>query len=131
MTYGDLRGVLLTVLNANRKSNGTRCHPTAQRCAAFFTCVAFTLTLGFFPVKSARAAEVPAVVPVTLPADFSAVRLPAELGKIDDYFTGSSPERVIVVQDAHAIPDAQRSIRKAILYFYKQYGVNLIALEGA
>ncbi|MBP9865270.1 MAG: hypothetical protein KBC91_02580, partial [Candidatus Omnitrophica bacterium] len=68
---------------------------------------------------------------VTLPSDFASIELPVEIGKVDDVYNGQSGAQVIILQDAHAIPDAQRSIRKAILYFYQHYGVNLVALEGA
>ena len=38
---------------------------------------------------------------------------------------------VVLIQDAHAIPDAQRSLEKLIEYFQKKYGVKTVALEGA
>ncbi len=38
---------------------------------------------------------------------------------------------VILIQDAHAIPDAQRNIQKLIRFFQKDVGVSLVALEGA
>ena len=104
-----------------------RKHKKPQRWTAFATAVFFTASLGVFPAPPAHAA-VPREPNLSLSAD---IQLPAEIGKIDEFFRGPAKEHVIIVQDAHAIPDAQRSIRKAILYFYKQYGIRLIALEGA
>ena len=63
--------------------------------------------------------------------DLSAIRIPGEIGKVQEFHKASGKETIILVQDAHAIPDAQRSIQKIITHFQTQYGVNLIALEGA
>jgi len=43
----------------------------------------------------------------------------------------SSGKFVILIQDAHSIPDAQRSLAKLIEYFQEKYGVGTVALEGA
>lgn len=37
---------------------------------------------------------------------------------------------VVLIQDAHAIGDAQISIRRIIEYFQEKYGINQVALEG-
>ena len=57
--------------------------------------------------------------------------LPAELGKIEETFQGKADEVVILIQDAHTIPEAQRNIQKLISHFQKEYGVGLVGLEGA
>lgn len=66
-----------------------------------------------------------------LPGDLGKITIPAEIGKIEDVFKGESSKTVILVQDAHAIPDAQRNIQKLIEYFQKQYGLDWVAIEGA
>ncbi len=38
---------------------------------------------------------------------------------------------VVLIQDAHAVPDAQRSLEKLIEYLQEKYGVTTVALEGA
>ena len=38
---------------------------------------------------------------------------------------------VVLIQDAHAVPDAQRSLEKLIEYLQKEYGVTTVAVEGA
>jgi len=102
-----------------------------RRWTALLTCAVFLLTTFFFPAQ-VRAAVPAETQQVSLPADFSSLHLPSEIGKIDDLFNAQTGgAQVIILQDAHAIPDAQRSIRKAILYFYQKYGVRLVALEGA
>ncbi len=38
---------------------------------------------------------------------------------------------VVLIQDAHAVPDAQRSLMKLIEHFQSKYGIRQVALEGA
>ena len=60
------------------------------------------------------------------------IRIPKEFGSIQEYYQApAGSPAVILIQDAHAIPDAQRNIQKLIDQFQKQYGLNHIALEGA
>lgn len=60
----------------------------------------------------------------------STVVLPPEIGKIEEVFNGKSNKTVVLIQDAHAIPEAQRNIQKMIDYFQNQ-GIDLVALEGS
>lgn len=72
--------------------------------------------------------------------------IPPELGSITDEFRVRSSElggkkvlgtqnsgrpTVILIQDAHAIPEAQTSLEKLVEYLQGQYGVRTVALEGA
>lgn len=57
--------------------------------------------------------------------------VPKDLGTVKETFLGQSKKTIIIIQDAHAIPDAQRSVQKLIEYSQKNYGINLVALEGA
>jgi len=61
----------------------------------------------------------------------ASIALPKEIGKIQEIYRGMSDKIVVLIQDAHSIPDAQRSIRSAIDHFQTQYGVSLVGLEGA
>jgi len=77
------------------------------------------------------------------PSDLARVQVPAEIGKIEEIFVIKGQESfpvsrplplapfVILIQDAHAIPQAQTSIQQLIGHFQKEYGVGLVALEGA
>ena len=38
---------------------------------------------------------------------------------------------VVLIQDAHSVPDAQQSLEKLIEYLQEKYGVTTVALEGA
>lgn len=59
------------------------------------------------------------------------VSIPKAIGNVQEKFEGRSEKTVFIIQDAHEIPDAQRSIQKLIDFLQKQYGVRLVALEGA
>ncbi len=67
--------------------------------------------------------------------DGSAVQFGGTRDKRQESFPVSRPVPlapfVILIQDAHAIPDAQRNIQKLIEHFQKEYGVGLVAIEGA
>lgn len=58
--------------------------------------------------------------------------LPSHLGKVESQWTSPDADRpqVILIQDAHAVQEAQESIEKLIQYFYDQAGVRHVALEG-
>src|SRR3989338_2659820 len=60
-------------------------------------------------------------------------RIPDELGRIESLRIGNSPEKpfVVILQDAHAILDAQQKIRLIIEHVRKEYGIQTVALEGA
>ncbi|MFA6599949.1 MAG: NAD-dependent epimerase/dehydratase family protein [Candidatus Omnitrophota bacterium] len=64
-----------------------------------------------------------------LPNPISA-KIPRDIGTIEETYTGPSGRTVILIQDAHAIPDAQRHIRSLIDYFQKEYGLETVAVEG-
>ncbi|MDD5217849.1 MAG: ribonuclease III domain-containing protein, partial [Candidatus Omnitrophica bacterium] len=57
--------------------------------------------------------------------------MPSELGSIDQRVQGKNGKIVIQIQDAHAVPDAQKSIQRLIEHFQTQYGVKTVAVEGA
>ncbi|MFA7001058.1 MAG: hypothetical protein WC352_02815 [Candidatus Omnitrophota bacterium] len=63
--------------------------------------------------------------------DVTKVLLPGEIGTIDEFYLGNSGKTFILIQDAHAVPDAQRSIEKIIRFFQSEYGVDTVGLEGA
>ncbi|MCB9800236.1 MAG: hypothetical protein H6757_05715 [Candidatus Omnitrophica bacterium] len=61
------------------------------------------------------------------------VTVPEAIGRIKEKFEGPdrNGETLFIIQDAHAIPDAQRSIQKLIEHTQSAYGVRLVGLEGA
>lgn len=56
--------------------------------------------------------------------------IPQEFGEIREVFRGDRDQFVIVIQDAHAVPDAQRNIHSLLEYFQQQK-LSLVALEGS
>ncbi|MBP9865911.1 MAG: hypothetical protein KBC91_05875, partial [Candidatus Omnitrophica bacterium] len=59
------------------------------------------------------------------------LEIPDVLGKVEEAYSDQSPKTVVLIQDAHAIEDAQKNIQKLIAYFQEEYGVRQVALEGA
>jgi WD40 repeat protein len=64
-------------------------------------------------------------------AKFSKVAIPPEYGLILEKHAGVSDRTVVLIQDAHDIPEAQENIRALIGHFQENYGLDLVALEGA
>lgn len=104
-----------------------------KRILALFLVVTFVATnhIGL-PYAMASTDPAPAKISsVDFPSDLSTVSVPKSAGTIQEFFKGNGKDLVILVQDAHAIPDAQRNIQKLINHFQKEYGLALVALEGA
>ena len=65
------------------------------------------------------------------PADLAQLEIPETLGTLEEAFLTGGDRTVILIQDAHAVPDAQKNIHKLIAFFQKEYGADSVALEGA
>ncbi|MCM8774914.1 MAG: glycogen/starch synthase [Candidatus Omnitrophica bacterium] len=65
------------------------------------------------------------------PPDLYKATVPTELGYVSERYQGKSLKTIIYLQDAHAIPAAQVSLRRLVEYFQAAYGVRTVALEGA
>jgi len=94
-------------------------------------CLMMVLTQIYSQPASAAGFEsaLPNVSP--LPAlDPFKLKLPKSLGKIEEAFSDKGEQIVILIQDAHAIPDAQKNIQKLIAFFQEEYGIDQIAVEG-
>lgn len=105
-------------------------HSTATRLVALFTGLVFSIT------SSAWAQPVvPLPSGIIRSAAFSSIsdgiKIPEELGSIQVQSKVSDDAPfILLIQDAHAILDAQTNIQKLIDFLQTQYGVNLVALEG-
>ncbi|HTL46626.1 MAG TPA: FHA domain-containing protein [Verrucomicrobiae bacterium] len=96
--------------------------------AAFMGSVFFLTSVG--PAKILSAAE-PELASPAFP-EIAKIQVPKNIGQIQEFYAGKpGAGTVILVQDAHGVPQAQRSIRNLIDYFEKTYGLDTIALEGA
>ena len=105
-----------------------------RRIVAAFVLTVFTLTNSIpgYGFESASRPNVGARHASPLLHDVNDFRLPSDLGTITDRFIlPAARQTVILIQDAHAIPDAQRSIQKIIEHVQTQYGVGFVGVEGA
>jgi len=104
-----------------------------RRIISISVLIAFTATNHFIFPSGAEASTTPtkgARARTHLPSALSQIEISSDIGVIADTYQGTSPHTVILLQDAHAIPDAQRNIQKLIHHFQNQYGVNRVAVEG-
>lgn len=102
---------------------------TPQRILTAALLVCFSVTQ-FQPLLLA-APENSAPKAAIFPKDPGLVEIPAALGRTEDVFKGKSGKTVIILQDAHAIPDSQRNIQKLIGFFQTEFGVSVVGVEGA
>ena len=102
-----------------------------RKGTAVFVCAAFLMTAISVPQAKAEGSTASVMAYRSLADDLTAIALPKEIGKIQEIYRGTSDKIVVLIQDAHSIPDAQQSIRSAINHFQTQYGVTLVGLEGA
>lgn len=100
------------------------------RLISFFTLVFFlTAHVSASPI-STKATPEPKAVPN--PQPLSGISIPSELGRIEEVNINSDASPIVIlIQNAHAVPDAQRKIQKLIEYLENQYGLDFVAVEGA
>lgn len=101
-----------------------------KRIMALFVACCFAFTQQSLPV-SAAPAQTPASPESFQSLDVEKLNLSRGLGKIEEIYKGTRDQTVILIQDAHAIPDAQKSIQRLIAHFQKKYGISFVGLEGA
>lgn len=104
-----------------------------ERNKRFFTvclCACMVFSTHVTPPVQAQAAARP-LPPRNLFEDVTAIRIPAQIGEIQQFYRGHDDKMLILVQDAHSIPDAQNSIRALLSFFQSEYGVDLALLEGS
>ena len=125
-------------------------HGRGTKFTAFAVAFVFTVTSVIW-ITPATAAPTDAAAPAVLPMDTFSI--PPEMGTIIKTYRGErgtgnekreagsvshSPlavsrndRTVILIQDAHAVVDAQENIAKILDHVQKSYGIRLTALEGA
>lgn len=79
------------------------------------------------PGPAAASLDASARVEALSPA---AVSIPAALGEIQEKYQGDAGKTVILIQDAHSVYEAQKSIEGLFHFFQEKYGVNLMGVEG-
>ncbi|HNV86451.1 MAG TPA: methyltransferase domain-containing protein, partial [Candidatus Omnitrophota bacterium] len=99
------------------------------KTVAIFTLISFTATNTAWAQNSVPVSDLTASSQEWIPLD--QISIPEELGAVQEiYHAGKEAPFIVLIQDAHAVIDAQEHIRLLIEYFQKHYGVGLIALEG-
>ncbi len=95
--------------------------------------VAFVLSVSSPTLPELHAAPVNAAMPA-LPGnifqDLTAIQIPQNIGEVQEIYRGGEGRLVILIQDAHSVPDAQNSIRSLLGFFQERYGIDLALLEG-
>ena len=107
-----------------------------------FKLFTLSLILVFVFTNTGIAETVPVMIPVPNDAkvmefvDISEIEIPSEMGSIEQMHfsralkSTAASEAVILIQDAHGIPDAQKNIQKIIQYLNQTHGLQLIGVEG-
>ncbi len=114
------------------KQSRAKIRRLAHRLVAFFVALSLMLSAVFespLTCVYAQMAE-PLGITASFFPDVAQITLPEKLGTIQEVFRGPSSEAILLVQDAHTLYEAQKSIQGIIDYFQKKYGFGLIALEG-
>lgn len=95
------------------------------------------MTVAFFSITNITWAQplasslIPAEGPSVLMPRIDKISIPQELGSIEAKYQASEEKPfIVVIQDAHAIIDAQTNIQGLIRFFQEKYGIRLIAFEG-
>jgi hypothetical protein len=101
--------------------------PGIYKIIAVFTALCLECTSISIPFAHAEAA--PKILPAVKSLNPENLKLPVKFGEVVESHAGKG--NVIIVQDAHAIPDAQRNIANVIKFVQQEYGVGTVALEGA
>ncbi|MSR78310.1 MAG: hypothetical protein EXS63_08845, partial [Candidatus Omnitrophica bacterium] len=103
----------------------------SRKAVSVFLVLTLVLGNGFIPSSVAAPILSPQAAAEDFPRDLNQLVVPSQTGKLESAFQGKNGKLVILIQDAHAIPDAQLHIQKLISHFQKMYGVNLITVEGS
>lgn len=86
-------------------------HRIHLRLTALVTAIVFSCPMpGWAQSGTPRAGE--AVSSAVSRLSFDQITIPDELGSVEGMYRGKSNKTVVLIQDAHAIPDAQRSIKQ-------------------
>ncbi|MCB9800308.1 MAG: hypothetical protein H6757_06080 [Candidatus Omnitrophica bacterium] len=115
----------------------------SQRLFSFLTTLVFCLNQVFITPAPSAYAQSAFQAPVGIRSGTSSVSgvsfasakvkemtVPSGLGSIEEIHEASSGYTVILLQDAHDVPDAQKSLEQLVEYFQKEYGIKTVALEG-
>lgn len=98
-----------------------------QKILSIFVCLFLTSNQVFAGIPAAGSQPVyPDRIQGAMP-----VEIPANLGRVIDYFPGTGDKLVIHIQDAHSSLEAQKSIQGILQYLKDKKEIQTIFLEGA
>lgn len=100
----------------------------SHKIIAGLTCVCFLMTQ-LLSFETAAAQMSVYGNEIIHPSGFS-LTLPSEIGTIEAIRAGNG-SLIIHIQEAHGNPEGQESIRRILHHLRKNYGVNLVLLEGS
>ncbi len=123
----------------NSLYQNTRKNCALRNVGVFFTILSFSVTT--FTPPHAWAANLQSLPPEisagNLRADLTAIPLPEEIGTIRDIYQcrdtacRAPTTLVVLIEDAHSIPAAQKNIQSIIHFFESYYGIQTVFTEGA
>lgn len=98
-----------------------------KKFSASLVLFTFSITQFFNPGQAFAAPSHP-VSEIALAPGFE-LQIPSELGSIETVVAGNGPT-LFHIQTAHGNYEAQKNIQQILHHLYKQYGVDLLLLEG-
>jgi starch phosphorylase len=103
-----------------------------RKCIAFAIALSLSSPNNLVGIPKSFAGSPAKEMPVSRSAQaLEHLHLSSEIGTISDSYRGNDSRTVFLIQDAHAIPDAQQSILRLVQYFQKEYGIEGVGIEGA
>ena len=103
---------------------------TWLRGISFLTLLTFIVSSFSSPLSAAQAGAI-AQATAFKSIDSPSLSIAQNLGTIEDTYHGADKRFIILLQDAHAVPDAQKNASEIIQYLQKEYGLQEVAVEGA
>ncbi len=97
-----------------------------KRLTAFVLTIALSVTQIIMPTGAGAASSL-----LAPPISLKTLKIPAELGTVEEVFEGNKREFVVLLQDAHANLSAQESIASLIDHLSRELNISLLAEEGA
>ncbi len=106
-------------------------HLIGCRSVAFATALCLALSGLAIPAHASPEISSSSIPQKLIPADIHQIKIPNGIGKIEEVYKGQNSKLVILIKDAHAIPDAQSNIARLISHFQNEYDISEVFVEGA
>ncbi len=100
-----------------------------RRGVAFVTAICFFVLSPGSPTYPTASAEIISL-PQLSSSQLASLKIPDAIGRIDDSHQGTRDEFVWVIQDAHALVDAQHNLQQLIRFLQEKAGNRIVGVEG-